>query len=235
MQIAIFVLCVTIEKSLGELMAIPLRVGQKATRIEAAKNQSSRRSRDPRMWLGILLLIGSMIFGQTTLMKASARTAAVSIATDIAAGSMIQERDITTAQVAVPNPDSLLVIPSEVIGKVAAVDLFAGDLITEHSITTGIAPDIRIVSVPIRAGHLPLVAHGSKVDVWMTPATDGVALPGPAQLIIASAVLEAAPDVIDPGLDTSVTLQVSEASVQALVQAMRDGVIDLVAIPSSAL
>jgi hypothetical protein len=214
-------------------MAIPLRLGQKSTRIEATKDLKSRRSHDPRMWLGILLLIGSTIFGQTIFTRASARTPAVSIVSDIAAGSMIRESDISISQVAVPNPDSLLAIPSEVIGKFAAVDLVAGDLITKHSITAGAASDSRLVSVPIRAGHLPLLAHGSKVDVWMTPATDGVALPGPAQLIIPSAVLDAVPNVSDQGMDTSVTLQITDIQVQALVQAMRDGVIDLVAIPSS--
>jgi hypothetical protein len=186
------------------------------------------------MWFGILLLVGSMIFGQATLMKASARTTAVSLVTDIAAGAVIRESDVSISQVAVPNPESLIVVPSEVIGKVAAIDLFAGDLITTHAITTSTASDVRIVSVPIRAGHLPLLTHGSRVDVWMTPSTDGVGLPGPAQLIIPGAVLETAPDVIDPGIDTSVTLQVNESQIQVLVQAMRDGMIDLVAIPSSA-
>jgi hypothetical protein len=75
------------------------------------------------------------------------------------------------------------------------------------------------------------VSPGEKVDIWMTPSLDGVALPGPASLIIPNAVIAAAPEFIDAGMDTSVTVLISQEQVQVLVQAMRDGVIDLVAIP----
>jgi hypothetical protein len=119
------------------------------------------------------------------------------------------------------------------VGKIANTDLFVGDLISVHSISNSYASDLRTVSVPIRAGHLPQVGSGQKVDVWMTPSLDGVALPGPARLIIPNAVIAQAPDFVDAGMDTSVTILVSQNEVQPLVQAMRDGLIDLVAIPVS--
>ena len=109
--------------------------------------------------------------------------------------------------------------------------MFAGDLVSIHSVSDGFASDVRSVSIPIRAGHLPQVNHGEKVDIWMTPSLDGVALPGPANLIVANAVVTAAPEFVDSGMDTSVTVLISQDQVQVLVQAMRDGVIDLVAIP----
>jgi hypothetical protein len=109
--------------------------------------------------------------------------------------------------------------------------LFIGDLVRVHSISNGFASDVRTVSIPIRAGHLPEVSPGEKVDVWMTPSLDGVALPGPAKLIIPNAVIASAPEFVDSGMDTSVTVSISQESVQVLVQAMRDGLIDLVAIP----
>jgi hypothetical protein len=138
---------------------------------------------------------------------------------------------VTSVQVSVPNVENLISVPSDVVGKVATTDLFAGDLISVHSISNGFASDARNVSVPIRAGHLPQVSPGEKVDIWMTPSLDGVALPGPASLIIPNAVIAAAPEFIDAGMDTSVTVLISQEQVQVLVQAMRDGVIDLVAIP----
>jgi hypothetical protein len=122
-------------------------------------------------------------------------------------------------------------LPSDAIGKIAATDLFAGDLVSLHSVTNNFVTGARVVSIPIRAGHLPQISPGGKVDVWMTPSLDGVAIPGPATLIIAGAVIDGAPDFVDAGMDTSVTVLVSDDQVQVLVQAMRDGVIDLVAIP----
>ncbi len=210
-------------------MAIPIRVPHSAQSKPVAK--ANRKTQDPRLWLGILFMIAAMIVGQLVVSGASARVPAVVINSNIAQGALIRDTDVSSVQVSVPSIENLISVPSEVIGKVASRDLFAGDLISAHSISTGFAADARNVSVPIRAGHLPQVNPGEKVDIWMTPSVDGVALPGPASLIIPSAAIAAAPEFIDAGMDTSVTVLISQDQVQVLVQAMRDGVIDLVAIP----
>jgi hypothetical protein len=210
-------------------MAIPIRVGQVGPSKSATK--ANQKSQDPRLWIGILFIVAAMIIGQFVIRSASARVAAVTLNSNIAQGALIRESDVSSVQVSVPNIENLISVPSDVVGKVATTDLFAGDLISVHSISNGFASDARNVSVPIRAGHLPQVSPGEKVDIWMTPSLDGVALPGPASLIIPNAVIAAAPDFIDSGIDTSVTVLISQDQVQDLVQAMRDGVIDLVAIP----
>jgi hypothetical protein len=210
-------------------MAIPIRVGQIGPSKSVAK--TNRKSQDPRLWLGILFIVAAMIIGQLVVTSASVRVPAVALNSNIAQGALIQESDVALVQVSVPNVKNLISVPSDVVGKVATTDLFAGDLVSVHSISNGFASDARNVSVPIRAGHLPQVSPGEKVDIWMTPSLDGVALPGPASLIISNAVIAAAPEFIDAGMDTSVTVLISQDQVQVLVQAMRDGVIDLVAIP----
>jgi hypothetical protein len=210
-------------------MAIPIRVGQVGPSKSISK--VNRKSQDPRLWLGIAFIVAAMIIGQLVISSASARVSAVTLNANIAQGSLIRESDVAAVQVSVPSAQNLMSVPSEVVGKVATTDLFAGDLVSVHSIANGFASDARNVSVPIRAGHLPQVSPGEKVDIWMTPSLDGVALPGPASLIIPNAVIAAAPEFIDAGMDTSVTVLISEDQVQVLVQAMRDGVIDLVAIP----
>lgn len=212
-------------------MAIPIRIGQVGHSKSAAK--VNRKTQDPRLWLGIVFIVAAMLIGQTVISNASARVPAVSLNSNIAKGALIRESDVSSVEVSVPSAENLITIPSEVIGKVATTDLFVGDLMSVYSVSNGFASDARTVSVPIRAGHLPQVSPGEKVDVWMTPSLDGVALPGPATLIIPDAVVAAAPEFIDPGMDTSVTILVSQDQVQSLVQAMRDGVIDLVAIPTT--
>jgi len=210
-------------------MAIPIRVGQ--GRQSKPVSNVSRKTQDPRLWLGILFIVAAMVIGQLVVSGASARVPAVTLNSNIAAGALIQESDVTPVQVYVPEIENLVKVPSEVIGKVASRDLFAGELINVHSIANGFSADARSVSVPIRAGHLPQILPGEKVDIWMTPSLDGVALPGPANLIIPNAVVSATPEYIDSGMDTSVTVLIAQDQVQVLVQAMRDGVIDLVAIP----
>jgi len=217
------------KKVWGNLMAIPIRVGRAGkSKLHTKTNQ---KTQDPRLWLGILFIVAAMVIGQIVVSGASARVPAVALNSNIAQGSLIRESDVRSVQVAVPATANLISTPSEVIGKVASIDLFASDLVSVHSIAARFESNARTVSVPIRAGHLPQVSHGEKVDIWMTPSLDGLALPGPASLIIPEAVIAAAPEFVDAGMDTSVTVLISENQVQLLVQAMRDGVIDLVAIP----
>jgi hypothetical protein len=210
-------------------MAIPIRVGQDMQRKQLST--ANRKTQDPRLWLGILFISAAMVIGQLVVSSASSRVTAVTLTSNIAQGAQIRASDVSLVQVSVPLTENLLSIPSEVVGKIAATDLFVGDLVRVHSISNGFAPDVRTVSIPIRAGHLPQVNPGEKVDIWMTPSLDGVALPGPAQLIIPNAVIANAPEFVDSGMDTSVTVSISQEQVQVLVQAMRDGLIDLVAIP----
>lgn len=212
-------------------MAIPIRVGQGTPRKTQSK--VNRKTQDPRLWLGIFLIIAAMILGQVVVSKASARVPAITLSSNIAKGSLIKESDISQVQVSVPITENLVTVPSDVVGKVADTDLFIGDLVSVHSLADDYPADVRSVSVPIRAGHLPQIYSGEKVDVWMTPSLDGVALPGPAKLIIPNAVVVQAPEFVDAGMDTSVSIQIPQTQVQSLVQAMRDGVIDLVAIPVS--
>ncbi len=210
-------------------MAIPIRVGQSGQSKSVTK--VNRKTQDPRLWLGILFIVTAMVIGQIVVSGASSRVPALTLNSNIAQGALIRESDVSPVQVSVPSTENLISISSEVVGKVASTDLFVGDLVSIHSISNGFATDARTVSVPIRAGHLPQIRPGEKVDVWMTPSLDGVALPGPASLIIPNAVISTAPEFIDEGMDTSVTVLISQDQVQVLVQAMRDGIIDIVSIP----
>jgi len=212
-------------------MAIPIRVGLSAPRnITVA---TSRKTQDPRLWLGISFILIAMFAGQLFLSKASARVAAVAVTTNIAQGTIIRASDVEVAQVSIPVTQNLITIPNDAVGKVAATDLFIGDLVRAHSITGNFSSNSRAVSLPIRAGHLPQISRGERVDVWMTPSLDGLALPGPARLIIPNAIIEFAPEFYDSGVDTSVTVLVAKDQVEILVQAMRDGSIDLVSIPTT--
>ena len=134
-------------------MAIPIRVGQVGQSKSVAK--VNRKSQDPRLWLGILFIVAAMIIGQLVNSRASIRVPAVTLNSNIAQGAQIRESDVTAVQVSVPNNENLISVPSDVVGKVATTDLFAGDLISVHSISNGFATNARNVSVPIRAGHLP--------------------------------------------------------------------------------
>ena len=120
-------------------MAIPIRVGQVGQSKSVAK--ANRKSQDPRLWLGILFIVAAMIIGQLVISSASIRVPAVTLNSNIAQGAQIRESDVTAVQVSVPNNENLISVPSDVVGKIATTDLFSGDLISVHSISTEFAAD----------------------------------------------------------------------------------------------
>ena len=203
-------------------------------RVNRVKPVKPKRSiKDIRLWLGFIFVLTSVLLPQNLLANATARTQAVIIQNEIPAGSPIRSADLALVNVVLPEGVKTISALSQADGMRATRDLFAGDILTTDSIADDADKSLRLVSVPIRAGHLPNLDFGQLVDVWMTPSIDGMALPGPAQLLISQAIINMIPDGIDPTLDTAVTLLIPSNQVQVLVQAMRDGVIDIVALPEN--
>ena len=203
-------------------------------RVNRVKPVKPKRSiKDIRLWLGFIFVLTSVLLTQNLLAKATARTQAVIIQNEIPAGSPIRSTDLALVNVVLPEGIKTISTLSQADGMRATRDLFVGDILTTDSIADDADKSLRLVSVPIRAGHLPNLDFGQLVDVWMTPSIDGMALPGPAQLLISQAIINMIPDGIDPTLDTAVTLLIPSNQVQVLVQAMRDGVIDIVALPEN--
>lgn len=203
-------------------------------RIKKQKMIKQKRSiRDFRLWLGFLFVLISILVTQNLLDTATARSQAVVLTNEVPAGSQITVNDLDVVDVVLPSEVKVIGLISDVAGLTATRDLFIGDLLTIDSVTDQSNKSIRLVSVPIRAGHLPELDTGQLVDVWMTPSLDGMELPGPAQLLISQATISMIPTGIDPTLDTAVTLLIPSNQVQLLVQAMRDGVIDIVALPEN--
>ena len=203
-------------------------------RVNRVKPVKPKRSiKDIRLWLGFIFVLTSVLLTQNLLAKATARTQAVIIQNEIPAGSPIRSADLALVNVVLPEGVKTIPTLAQADGMRATRDLFVGDILTTDSIADDADKSLRLVSVPIRAGHLPNLDFGQLVDVWMTPSIDGMALPGPAQLLISQAIINMIPDGIDPTLDTAVTLLIPSNQVQVLVQAMRDGVIDIVALPEN--
>ncbi|MEN9741164.1 MAG: hypothetical protein RIR66_120 [Actinomycetota bacterium] len=201
--------------------------------MKQVSTKPKKSIKDYRLWLGIIFVIASVLLAQGLFAKAAIRQSAVLVIGSVPIGSALTENDVQLVEVLVPDSIEVISEIDQAIGKVVTRDLFSGDLLTKKSIVDRVRSDLRLISVPIKAGHLPSLQPGQLIDVWVTPSTDGMALPGPATLVISQATIEQVPEIVDPTLDTAVTLLIKVASVQPLVQAMRDGVIDLVALPDN--
>ncbi len=212
-------------------MAIPLRAPRSAAVLKPIQLQRKSTYKDPKLWAGLLLFVSSAYLGQHTLSSVGARTQVAVLVNDLTSGSRITPEDIQLVGVAIPDLTNLVTDPLTAIGMTVRTDVFAGDLLNVRAIGPGEFRSIRNISVPLRAGHIPAVAIGDRVDVWVTPSTTGMSLPGPSRVIISAAVIADIPEVMDSASDSSVTLAIPTKQVKGLVQAMRDGLIDLVVIP----
>jgi len=198
--------------------------------IKPLKQYSSVR--DIRLWAGIGLLVVCALVGRATIHGASVRSTAVVAVNNLTSGATIRAQDVRITQVNVPAPELLVSDLAQVVGRQVSADLYAGEVLTLHDLAQGETLQMREVSIPLRAGHVPHLAYGDRVDVWVTPSTTGVAVPGPAHVIATRVLVSGPPDITDANTDTSITLSVSVAKVQPLVQASQDGFIDVVAVTS---
>jgi len=187
--------------------------------------------RDVRLWAGVAILISCALIGRATIHGAAGRTAAFVVVNNLPQGASIRSQDVRLVQVNVPSPEILVSSESQAIGDQVVRDLHAGDVLTVHDIGGQSAEQMREVTVPLRAGHVPSLSYGDLVDVWVTPSTTGVAAPGPAHVIASRVLVSVPPEAVDSTTDTSITLQVSTDLVQSLIQASQDGYIDVVSVP----
>jgi len=209
-------------------MAIPLRIKNTSVRMPVVQvNVAKRRVKNWRLWLGVAMVLFSIFSTSQIIATAGARSDALRVLHDVAAGSMLTEADVSAVRVALPSDISYVQTNSEVIGRYATRNLYANDLLQSNAVSATVPTDFRTVSVPIRAGHLPPITHGSFVDLWVTPSTQGLAVPGPPILAVSRAVVSSVPEGVDANSDTAVSLLIPNTTVPKLMSALRDGLIDL--------
>ena len=211
-------------------MAISLRTHSQPRKTLISKAKKDSTIRDVRFWLGLLLILGSVIAGTRILGSASHRVPAVVALHSLAAGAQVTMGDVSLVNVAVPNDVATVANVEDIVGKVLTQPLAQGSLVVPGIASSDVATESRTIALPIRAGHLPNVDRGSLVDVWVTPSLDGVAVPGPSELVVKKALVADVPLDNDPTSDTNISLQIDNAHIQPLVQAMRDGLIDVVVV-----
>ena len=147
------------------------------TDVPPATRSTSRGWRDPRLWVGIVLVAGSVVAGSRVLAAADDTTAVWAAAGDLAAGESLTADDLASTRVRFADaadagryievedrlPDELTLTRA----------LGAGELVP---LTALGAPDQGTVSVAISlpADQVPTdIGSGSRVDVWVVDDNRG--------------------------------------------------------------
>ncbi|MCK9871414.1 SAF domain-containing protein [Nocardiopsis dassonvillei] len=131
------------------------------------------------IWLGAALVLFSALGATAVLGLVDDRVTVVAVAQDVPYGQPLTAQDLTTVRIAA---DPLVsVIPGdqlqEMVGQVAAADLYSGELLTTAKVDAEHLPASgqHLVPLPLRPSQLPAqgLRAGDVVQIVSTPGEGG--------------------------------------------------------------
>lgn len=195
------------------------------------------RWRDPRLLIGIALVLVSVLAGILVITRLSATTTVLVARTDVVVGSVLRSEDLTTAQLRLGEQtpqyaSSLDQIPA---GAVATETIRAGHLLPVSAIGQGEGVQLRPVVIEVDAAIARSVAPGARVEVWSTPEQSGQEERAQAVRLVDSGVVRTVDEGSSLGMQsTSVEVLIPADEVPVLLEALAaDDRLDVIAIPGA--
>lgn len=171
--------------------------------------------RDPRLGVGIVLVVASVALGSWVISRADATVAVYQARGDLTPGDAVAADSFDVVQVNMDDVDSLYLVPDADLAEGAVVTrtVAAGELVPLTALGDPDEIDLRPVQVPMSAGLQEVVSKGSLVELW-------VAMPDPASPqgdLLAPERLVTGVEVRDVYADTSVFAGSDSVQIQVLV------------------
>jgi hypothetical protein len=184
----------------------------------------SLRSRVPQALLAALLIVGGGLGGLVLFSRYNQRAPAVVVANPVPHGHQLAREDLAITDVALDGDVLTVGSLSEVVGRFAAHDLQAGELLTPADLATGeqlVTADESVIGLLLEPGQYPtkrLVA-GDRVDIY-APGGEGTGGDGPvaADLVVYD-VIESSSD----GRTLLVSIVVTGDAADQVFDAAEDG------------
>lgn len=184
---------------------------------------------NPRLILGVLLVVGSVAAGSATISAADRSVQVWALTRDAAAGTVLSAQDVRPARVrlfdSAPGYLDTAVSPA---GRPVVRALSAGELLPAAALGSD-APGL-VVNLPVRPENAPEVSRGQAVDVWA-----GTKDCGPRRVLASAAVQDVRTD--DAGALTTgtgllqIVLRVGRADADRLLAVLgADSTIRLVVV-----
>ncbi|WP_433501702.1 SAF domain-containing protein (plasmid) [Sphaerimonospora sp. CA-214678] len=154
---------------------------------ETVKAPALPRRRRPAMFLLVVVFIGlGVLAGQYAYAQLDERSSVVVVARDVPIGQVIGQDDLAAVRIAAD--PMVATVPagrlSEMVGRVAAVDLMTGTLLADGHTTDAMTPGPgqQLVPLALKPGQLPArgLRAGDHVLVAAEPTDPGQATAGTA-------------------------------------------------------
>lgn len=151
------------------------RIPSRPTRpvdVPAASRTTSPGWRDPRLWIGVALVTGSVVAGARILAGADDMTAVWSASSDLVAGQTLTADDLTVTRVRFDDDadqERYLPVDDELPAALTLTrPLATGELVPAGALGEQSDDDTVAVSIAVAAEHVPTdLVRGSRVDVWV--------------------------------------------------------------------
>jgi hypothetical protein len=185
--------------------------------------------RDPRLGVGILLVVASVALGSWAVARAGASIEVYQARVTMTPGDTIDVDDLQVVQVRLDDVDSIYLLPGSdlVPGAVVTRTVARGELVPLAALGSPDDVDVRPVQVPMSTSMTDVVTTGTRVDLWVAlpdPASPQGALLPPEELVSDLEVR-----AVDE--DTSVFAGSDQVQVQVLVR--QEDIPDVLAAVSS--
>lgn len=180
--------------------------------------------RDPRLWVGVAIVAGSVVAGSRVLAAADDTVAVWSVASDMAVGDTVTTDDLVARQVRFAEADDLaryVTVEQTLPADLALVrDLGAGELLPRAAVGAEGGSGTVLVRIAVEDEQIPAaVARGSRVHVYLLgPGRSGRVDPGAGEPALAAVTVVEAPAVSDNLAATgnrTIDVVVSEEQAQA--------------------
>ena len=123
---------------------------------------------DPRLILGVVLVLGSVALGATVVSRADSSTAVVAVSRDLAAGTVLTAGDVHVTRVRLQSTSGLYVpAGTSVAGQTLARPLRSGELLARSAVGAAASTETTL-TVPVRPENAPDVKRGQRIAVWVS-------------------------------------------------------------------
>lgn len=171
------------------------------------------RWKDPRLIVGIVLVLASILMGALLVSRLSATTPVLVARGPIVPGDPLESADLTTVELRLGDHRDQYVGTLEAIpeGAVAAAPVQAGELVPVSAVGQSEDVPLRPVVIPVEATVAESVVPGASVELWHTSPAVSDGGTGEAELLV--------PDAIVRRIDEGSSLGMRSMSVEVLVPA----------------
>lgn len=192
--------------------------------------------RDPRLLVGLVLVLGATALGGLLVARADDTVPVLAAGATLVRGDSLQQSDLQVVRVRLADVGPAYLAAGEELpaDAVALRTVPVGELVPASAVGAADELDSRPVSLPWQGPRPEGLQRGAAVDLWVTPREDTSSFGDPALLVEAAdvfAVVEGSTGLGSTG-GTQVQVMLEPEGVQELLAALAaEDRIDLVLVP----